>query len=123
MRIKNINDMCDKPCRCGSWLEHWKNLGQQPLPTTCAAKGCEHIPVAGAFAQKDNYFDDGWFIVPLCQKHNRLFGACLDIKDGVVLVSSRLSKSCGSVPAEAPAAVSTPAPSDQHNEIAAVHYL
>jgi hypothetical protein len=123
MRIKNINDMCDKPCRCGNWLEHWKNLSRLPLPSMCAAKSCDQIPVAGAFAQKDNYFDDGWFIVPLCQKHNRLFGACLDLKDGTVFVPAKASPSCITPGTEVPAPVSAPASAEQHSEATAVHYL
>jgi hypothetical protein len=117
MRIKNINDMTEKPCRCGSWLEHWKNLSHLPLPHVCQARGCQEAPVAGAFAQKDNYFDEAWFVVPLCHKHNRLYGASLDLAEGVVLVSAKASKSCVNPMAEAPA----PSPADHTTDAEAVH--
>jgi hypothetical protein len=95
MRIKNINDMTAKACPCGSWLDHWKNTSRQPLPSVCPAKGCAQLPDAGAFVQKDNYLDDGWYIVPLCPKHNRLFGASLDLNDGVALVLAQPTRACG----------------------------
>jgi hypothetical protein len=94
MRIKNVNDMSEKACRCGNWLAHWKNLSRQPIPAVCSARSCDQIPSAGAFCQKDNYFEDTWYIVPLCGKHNRLFGATLDLKEGTVLVKGGGCKDC-----------------------------
>jgi hypothetical protein len=108
MRIKNINDMCEQSCRCGSWLEHWKNHSKQPFPNVCPAKGCEQVPVAGAFVQKDNYFNTDWYIVPLCHKHNRLYGASLDLSDSVALVLGKAFKDCGQPLAEAPAQADRP---------------
>jgi len=95
MKVKNINGTSQKTCKCGSWLDHWKNFSGQSLPTYCPAVGCLEKAEVGAHVQKDSPTDSSWYIVPLCKKHNAETGKSLDIGDWVKLVSANVSETCG----------------------------
>ncbi|HUS70082.1 MAG TPA: hypothetical protein VM075_04805 [Anaerolineae bacterium] len=95
MRVRNINGTSQKTCKCGSWLDHWKNFSGQSLPTYCPQLSCLQKPEVGAHVQKDSATDGSWYIVPLCKAHNAKTGESLDISDSVKLVSANVSQTCG----------------------------
>ena len=95
-KVTNINGTSDNTCKCSSWLEHWKKYGGgSELPKWCAEKGCVQKPEAGAHVQMDSTADRGWYIVPLCSKHNAETGKSLDVSDSTKLVSANVSETCG----------------------------
>jgi hypothetical protein len=94
MKVRNINGTSDNPCKDGSWLQHWKNFSGQPLPSYCSEKSCRQKPEAGAHVQKDSSTDKGWYIVPLCAKHNAKASE-LELVDSIKLVSANVAETCG----------------------------
>jgi hypothetical protein len=95
MRVKNINGTSARTCKCGSWLDHWKNFSGQSLPHLCPEEKCLNVPTVGAHVQKDSLIDNDWYIVPLCRMHNAETGKSLYISDSVKLVSANVSETCG----------------------------
>ena len=95
MKVKNINGTGESKCRCGSWLEHWANFSGQPVPKYCPEEKCIARPEVGAHVQKDDSFDNNWYIVPLCKVHNAEVGRSLTIADSVHLVPANVSQTCG----------------------------
>ena len=95
MKVKNINGTSDNACKCGSWLEHWKNYSKQDLPKYCSEKTCTGKPEVGAHVQKDNSTDESWYIVPFCYTHNAKTGESLEIVESVKLVSANVNETCG----------------------------
>jgi hypothetical protein len=95
MKVKNINGTSDNTCKCGSWLEHWKNFSGQLLPSYCPEQSCTKKPEVGAHVQKDNSTDSSWYIVPLCTTHNAEYGKSIDISDSTKLVSANVAETCG----------------------------
>lgn len=95
MKVRNINGTSQNTCKCGTWLEHWKNFSNQSLPSHCVEKSCYQKPMVGAHVQKDNSSDNNWYIIPLCNSHNNETGKSLDIMDGTVLVSANVAETCG----------------------------
>ena len=95
MKVKNINGTSSNICKCGSWLEHWKNFSGQTLPSCCPESGCTQKPEVGAHVQKDNSMDDSWYIIPFCTKHNGETGKSLTVSDSIKLVSANVSNTCG----------------------------
>lgn len=95
MKVNNINGTSDKTCKCGSWLDHWKNFSGQSLPTHCPERTCTQKPEVGAHVQKDSSTDKSWYIVPLCKTCNAKTGKSLDISDSIKLVSANVSGTCG----------------------------
>jgi hypothetical protein len=94
MRVKNINEIRLKKCRCGSWLKHWQKYSHEKLPVLCPVNGCFMPPDFTAFVQEDGYINDEWFVVPLCATHSSQEGGYLDL-DRVALVPADVSKTCG----------------------------
>lgn len=94
MKVKNINGTSDKACKCGSWLDHWKKFSKQSVPTYCPETNCTAKQLVGAHVQKDSSTDSSWYIVPLCDTHNKKATA-LTISDSVELVSANVSATCG----------------------------
>lgn len=97
MWVTNINGTSDNKCGCGSWLEHWKKVGGEGLPSYCAEKTCTRKPEVGAHVQKLNSADKAWYIVPFCQEHNGQTGKSIEIVDSVRLVSANVGDTCGKV--------------------------
>ncbi len=95
MRVNNINGTSQRTCKCGSWLQHWKNYSGQNLPTYCPEKSCINKPEVGAHVQKDSSTDRSWYIVPLCTKHNAATGKSLDLVDSIKLASANVEATCG----------------------------
>jgi hypothetical protein len=95
MIVKNINGTSDNTCKCGSWLNHWKNFSGQTLPTYCPEARCLNKPEVGAHVQKDTTADSDWHIVPLCKTCNAKTGQALSVSDSITLVSANVSKTCG----------------------------
>jgi hypothetical protein len=95
MRVKNINGTSPNTCRCGSWLDHWKNYSGQPVPPYCPESSCTNPPTVGAHVQKDTAYDNGWYIIPLCQACNGKYGQALNVSDSIGLVSANVSQTCG----------------------------
>jgi hypothetical protein len=50
--------------------------------------------VVGALVQKDSNTDNNWYIIPVCNKHNKE-AAIIEIYPGTNLVSANVSKTCG----------------------------
>lgn len=93
MKVKNINGTAQRTCRCGSWLQHWRNYSGQTA-TTCRAKGCSRTDLLGAHVQKDVTYDFSWYIVPFCSAHNHAKGS-IELVAGTNLVSANVSQTCG----------------------------
>jgi len=94
MKVKNINGTSELDCTCGSWLEHWKNFSGADLSTYCYEKSCIKAPTLGAHVKKDSSTDTAWYIVPLCDSHNKK-SESLELVDSAVLVSASVSHTCG----------------------------
>jgi len=94
MKVININATSGRTCKCGNWLEHWKNFSGQALSKWCSEKDCIQKPEVGAHVQKDSFYDKSWYIVPLCNKHNGRRGDSLDILETIALVSANVSDTC-----------------------------
>lgn len=92
MRVKNINGTSQNTCRCGTWLQHWRNLSGQ-YTVTCRALGCSRIDISGAHVQKDNSDDNRWYIVPFCVLHNRA-SHLVELEAGTALVSANKKETC-----------------------------
>jgi hypothetical protein len=95
MKVNNVNGTSDNTCKCISWLAHWKNFGGGTIPSNCSVKACNAKPAVGAHVQKDSLTNKDWYIVPLCDAHNKQTGKSLDLVDNVVFVSANVSQTCG----------------------------
>ena len=95
MQVNNINGTSDNICKCGSWLDHWKNYSEQTLPIFCPETKCFQKPEVGAHVQKDSTTDTSWYIIPLCKTHNGQTGKSLQVSDLIKLVSANVSNTCG----------------------------
>lgn len=94
MKVRNINGTTNNKCKCGSWLEHWKNFSNQKLPGFCPEINCIEKDLVGAHVQKESKTDNNWYIVPLCAKHNAKRGETIEITDTVALVSANTQETC-----------------------------
>lgn len=94
MQVKNINGTSERDCKCGSWLEHWKKFSRAALPSWCCEKSCISKPTLGAHVQKDDPSDRGWYIVPLCDEHNKQ-RTSLELSEAAILVSANVGHTCG----------------------------
>lgn len=92
MKVKNINGTTQNRCRCGSWLQHWKNYSGQSA-TICRALGCSRKDLLGAHVQKDVSYDNNWYIVPFCNRHNKATTS-IELVAGTILVSANKKKTC-----------------------------
>lgn len=95
MKVRNINGTSDYTCKCGSWLEHWKNFAGGSVPNLCPETNCIELAEVGAHVQKDSSSDSNWYIIPLCKKHNSKKGESLEVIDTLQLVSANVSETCG----------------------------
>jgi hypothetical protein len=93
MKVTNLNGTTQNTCRCGSWLAHWGKFSDQ-VAHGCFVNGCSKVHSVGGHVQKDSTTDRNWYIVPLCDDHNRKWGESLDIWDGANLVSANVSETC-----------------------------
>jgi hypothetical protein len=93
MKVTNLNGTSDNKCSCGSWLDHWRKFSGQTVPTYCPEQKCTKKPTVGAHVQKSG--SNSWYIVPLCDDHNKLRGQDLEITSSVALVSANKAETCG----------------------------
>ncbi len=97
MRVSNIKGTSENSCPCGSWLNHYKRLnakGNSEFP--CAESRCDRIATLGAHVQIHGSGDRAWYIVPLCDEHNRQTGNSIEIDEAVTpLVLANVSTTCG----------------------------
>lgn len=91
-KIKNINGTTQNTCKCTSWLRHWEIFSKRKA-NYCSEKSCIEKKLVGAHVQKADSSDMRWYIVPLCQTHNKSEGT-LDIGT-TDLVSANVSETCG----------------------------
>lgn len=92
MRITNINGTSQTTCKCGSWLDHWKNFSGQII-LFCPVNGCANIDLVGAHVQRAYNIDNKWYILPLCKSHNNS-SEILDVLDRYKLVSANKQQTC-----------------------------
>jgi hypothetical protein len=93
MRVRNLNGTSDNACKCGSWLQHWKNFSGQRV-NHCVVNGCINPATVGGHVQKADYRDNNWYIIPICAACNQRRGD-IDIFDGTALVSANRGGTCG----------------------------
>ena len=93
MNVKNINGRRQNSCKCGTWLDHWVKICNQPLPDHCCEARCMGKPELGAHVQKDSSTDTTWYIIPLCVKHS-IRAESLEIADTTILVSAHVNDTC-----------------------------
>lgn len=92
MRVRNINGTSQRACKCGSWLEHWRNFSGQQA-NICRAAGCSRKDLAGAHVQKDVNYDNRWYIVPFCTFHNKASDP-VELVKGTGLVPAYKRETC-----------------------------
>ena len=92
MIVKNINGTSQNKCKCGSWLQHWRNFSNQTA-TECRIKGCSRNDLIGAHVQKNVSYDNSWYIVPFCHLHNSST-IPVELVAGTNLVSANKSETC-----------------------------
>ena len=91
--IKNINGTSDTICKCGSWLQHWRNFSEHSY-IYCAEKTCHRTDISGAHVQKGgDSTDENWYIMPLCKTHIESTGE-LEINDTYTFVSADKNETC-----------------------------
>lgn len=92
MKVRNINGTSGLKCKCGSWMDHWTKFSHQTA-LYCSEVGCRNTDLVGAHVQKDSLFDKSWYIVPLCNLHNKATNE-MNIVDTRVLVSANKNDTC-----------------------------
>lgn len=91
-RVKNINGTSQNKCSCGSWLKHWERFSGQ-LALLCIEKNCLNMDLVGAHVQKAGAYDSKWYIIPLCNSHNKSKEE-LEINDNYQMVSANKVETC-----------------------------
>ena len=95
MKIKNVNEVTDEICACGSWLNHWKKFSGKPVPRFCSVIGCIRRPEVSALIRKDSSSDEDWYITLLCNEHESQIGESLEVSDSTILVPANVTQTCG----------------------------
>lgn len=89
MFVTNLRDVSDKPCRCGSWLEHWAKFGGCTTLAICSANGCCKIARVGSHVSVNGKP----LIIPMCERHHQQ-SYPLDVYDHTLGVSADELKTC-----------------------------
>ena len=92
-KIRNINGTSENNCKCLNWLKHWEKFANKTAKF-CSESSCIGKDIVGAHVQRDNSSDMKWYIVPLCQTHNKS-KISLEILS-TTLVSANVLETCGS---------------------------
>lgn len=92
MKVKNINGTAQLSCSCTSWLAHWERFSGQTA-TYCCEEKCLNKDLVGAHVQMEGSNNGKWYIIPLCNAHNRA-GGSLTIIDAYKLVSANKAETC-----------------------------
>ena len=74
MLVQNLNGTADLECKCGSWLNHWKNFTKE-FSYKCAADDCNEPAHDGSHVIKAYDTDKKHYIIPLCKSCNHRTGA------------------------------------------------
>jgi len=103
MKVKNLkgtSEISPKCPSCGPWIRHWKNHIGIESPS-CFAVSCDKASIGGdqiegAHVKKHGSEDMSWYIIPLCESHNRMYGEILEIPDDFAkfLVPVKTSDKC-----------------------------
>ena len=93
MYVKNVNGTSSRSCKCGTWIEHWRNYSNQTA-TVCRAKGCTRKDIVGAHVIKTYAYDNKEYIVPFCKHHNKQTGS-IELVVGTVLTPANKNGTCG----------------------------
>jgi hypothetical protein len=93
MTIIKINGAVQAPCKCGNWLQHWRNFSVLPLPSRCSETLCRDKPEVGAWVQRGDASGAEWYVVPLCKRHSQSTSA-LEISSFAMLVSANVKETC-----------------------------
>ena len=91
-RIRNINGTSNNKRKCGSWLDHWKKHSKYDT-NYCVVKTCTGKDLVGAHVQTTISTDMSWYIIPLCNLHNKSKEE-LEISDTYELVSANVKETC-----------------------------
>ena len=93
MKVFNINGTSDNVCKCGSWKAHWIKFSGKDWPNYCCEKSCMNPPTVGAHVEKVNG-SNSWYIVPLCDKHNKATNE-MELYGNPTLVTANRGLTCG----------------------------
>ena len=93
MKINTAKEITPNDCRCGNWLKHWENYGND-FSIACSVEECARPSEVGVEVQLDKSADQSWHIIPFCNLHNKLSTA-FEIKSSTVLVSANIESTCG----------------------------
>lgn len=86
---KNINGTSNKRFKIKSGaLESYRKYIEKSLTFQCSRFKCKNAAKVGAHIQKSRISDCRWYIVPLCNKCNKLCGEFPVCKNEAVLVSN-----------------------------------
>ncbi len=94
MRVRIIDGVSQITCLCGSWLQHWLNFSQLPLPAYCAELRCLQQPTVGALVRMEPDSAGRWYVVPLCYGHSALTGESIEISWSAVPVPANPTETC-----------------------------
>jgi len=93
MKVKNLHGTSGRNCKCESWLAHWVRFTRNTQGTIfCAVTDCFEFATNGAHVIKVGSTNQDWYIVPLCDKHNKS-EEILDIGT-VPLAPAAVNKTC-----------------------------
>ena len=93
MKVENIENRSNETCKCGSWLQHWKNYSDESV-SHCSASGCENPVEVGVHVQKADSHDKNWYVVPFCSTHGHSTYH-VDLVFSTKLVPANQSETCG----------------------------
>ncbi len=94
MKVKNIGGIDLPPCRCGNYINHWKNFSGRRLPYYCPVIGCAEEELFPAFVQMVSSVDSGLYVIPLCKEHSQERETILEIDDYCRLISVNVNMTC-----------------------------
>ena len=94
MKVRNINGTSSNTCKCASWLKHWGKFSGGTAGL-CKEKTCMSTATVGAHVQKSDSTDQNWYIIPLCDSHNKMVGKEIELYGTPTLVSANVSETCG----------------------------
>lgn len=69
--VKNLHGTSDNaPEGFDSWRDYWIYNSGRPWPHYCSVQGCLDRAEVGAHVKLVDGYDNRWYIVPMCYKHN-----------------------------------------------------
>jgi hypothetical protein len=97
LKVKNINGIEIEACRCGTWLAHWLKFSKAKQAGLCKELTCKEFAVHGALVQKGHSREKGWYVVPLCDRHNKMTGMKIDLLGKPELVAADVHDKSGAI--------------------------